>query len=124
LALGFAANGTVHLVRPAVFDSLMPRVLAARWHRTLIALSGVAELVCAAGLLGRRRWAGGASVAFFVAVYPANVQMALDAGTGRNPGLSDRRALAWGGLPLQLPMLAAAWRARSVKGPAPAGRPY
>ncbi len=123
LALGFAASGTVHLVRPAVFDPLMPRVLPARWHRTLIALSGLAELVCAAGLLGRRRWAGGASVALLVAVFPANVQMALDAGTGRNPGLSDRRALAWGRLPLQLPLLAAAWRARPAGGPVPARRP-
>ena len=117
LALGFAASGTVHLVRPAVFDPLMPRVLPARWHRTLIALSGLAELVCAAGLLGRRRWAGGASVALLVAVFPANVQMALDAGTGRNPGPTDSRAVAWGRLPLQLVMAWMALQARSRPDP-------
>jgi len=116
LALGFAASGTVHLVHPGVFEPLMPRVLPARWHRGLIWVSGMAELVCAAGLLRRRPWAGGASAALLMAVFPANVQMALDAGSGRNPRLSDNRVLAWGRLPLQLPMIAAAWRARRHSG--------
>ncbi len=46
------------------------------------------------------------------AVFPANVQMALDSGTGRNHGPSDRRAVAWGRLPLQLVMAWAALQAR------------
>ena len=70
------------------------------------------ELVCAAGLLRRTRWAAAASVATLVAVFPANVQMALDAGTGRNAGPSDSRAIAWGRLPLQLLMVWAALQAR------------
>jgi uncharacterized membrane protein len=45
-------------------------------------------------------------------VFPANVQMALDAGTGRNTGPSDSRAVAWGRLPLQLLMAWAALQAR------------
>ncbi len=44
-------------------------------------------------------------------MFPANVQMALDAGTGRNTGPSDGRAVAWGRLPLQLVMAWAALQA-------------
>jgi uncharacterized membrane protein len=82
----------------------------------LIYASGVAELICAIGLVRRTRWAAAASIATLGAVFPANVQMALDSGSGRNAGPADRRALAWGRLPLQLPMVWAALQAR------PAGR--
>ena len=75
-------------------------------------MSGLAELACAAGLIRRTRWAAAASVVVLAAVFPANVQMALDAGSGRNPGLADRRAVAWGRLPLQLVMAWVALQAR------------
>jgi uncharacterized membrane protein len=112
LAAVFATSGTVHLVHPEAFASLMPRIIPGRHHKNLIYLSGLAELICALGLVRRTRWAAAASVATLGAVFPANVQMALDAGSGRNPGPSDRRALAWGRLPLQLPMVWAALQAR------------
>jgi uncharacterized membrane protein len=102
----------VHLVRPQVFARIMPRAIPEEHHTDLIYVSGVAELVCAAGLVRRTRWAAAASVVVLTAVFPANVQMALDAGTGRNPGPSDSRALAWGRLPLQLVMAWAALQAR------------
>jgi uncharacterized membrane protein len=92
----------------------MPRVLPQRSHRALVYASGVAELVCAVGLLRRRRWAGSASAVLLAAVFPANVQMALDSGHGRNAGLPDNRIFAWGRLPLQIPMLRAALSARST----------
>ena len=69
------------------------------------------------GLVRRTRWAAAASVATLAAVFPANVQMALDAGTGRNPGPADSRAVAWGRLPLQLVMVWAALQSRT--GPDP-----
>jgi uncharacterized membrane protein len=112
LAAIFTASGTVHFVRPQAFDSLMPRAIPAGQHRNLIYLSGLAELVCAAGLFRRARWAAPASVAVLGAVFPANLQMALDAGSGRNSGAADRPAVAWGRLPLQLPMIWAALQAR------------
>ncbi|MGC9960822.1 MAG: DoxX family protein [Acidimicrobiales bacterium] len=114
LAAVFILSGTTHLVRPQVFDALMPRVLPKGSHRGLIYASGAAELACAFGLLLQRRWAGSLSVLVLAAVWPANLQMALDAGTGRHPGLADSGIVAWGRLPLQIPMLQAAWRARSV----------
>ena len=112
LANVFAASGTVHLVRPQAFAGIVPRAIPSRHHQGLIYLSGLAEFVCAVGLFRRARWAAPASVAVLGAVFPANVQMALDAGSGRNAGAADRRAVAWGRLPLQLPMIWAALQAR------------
>jgi uncharacterized membrane protein len=112
LAAAFVASGLVHLVRPQVFASIMPRAIPERHHTNLIYVSGLAELACALGLVRRTRWAPGASVAVLVAVFPANVQMALDAGSGRNSGPSDSPPVAWGRLPLQLVMIWAALQAR------------
>jgi len=112
LAAAFAVSGTVHFVRPSSFDALMPRVLPTRAHRALIYASGAAELVCALGLVRRRRWASPLSTAVLVAVFPANVQMALDSGSGRNPGAADRPVVGWGRLPLQGAMIWAARQAR------------
>ena len=112
LAAAFAASGTVHLVRPQAFAAIMPRALPEKHHRNLIYLSGLAELVCAVGLIRRRAWAAPASVAVLGAVFPANMQMALDAGSGRNPGAADTRLVAWGRLPLQIPMVWAALQSR------------
>jgi uncharacterized membrane protein len=116
LACIFGASGLLHLVRPALFESLVPRVFPSRSHRPLIYASGAAELVCAVGLVRRSRWAPAASSALLVAVLPANLQMAFDAGTGRHPGAMDSRAVAWGRIPLQLPLLWAARQARRTEG--------
>jgi uncharacterized membrane protein len=112
LAAAFTASGTVHLVRPQAFAAIMPRALPERHHKNLIYLSGLIELVCAVGLFRRTRWAAPACVAVLGAVFPANLQMALDAGSGRNPGAADTHLLAWGRLPLQIPMVWAALQSR------------
>jgi uncharacterized membrane protein len=112
LAAMFVASGAVHLVRPRAFAAIMPRALPEQHHKNLIYLSGLIEIVCAVGLFRRARWAAPASVAILGAVFPANLQMALDAGSGRNPGPADTRLVAWGRLPLQLPMVWAALQSR------------
>jgi uncharacterized membrane protein len=112
LAAAFAASGLVHLVRPQVFASIMPRAIPKRHHTNLIYVSGLAELACTLGLARNTRWASAASVTVLAAVFPANVQMALDAGSGRNSGPADSPVLAWGRLPLQLVMIWAALQAR------------
>jgi uncharacterized membrane protein len=99
LTMIFATSGVLHFVRPQTFDAIVPRVLPA--PRLLVYASGAAELVCAVGLARRSDWARLASAAVLVAVFPANVQMALDAGSGRHHGLADNPALAWARLPLQ-----------------------
>jgi uncharacterized membrane protein len=112
LAAMFASSATVHLVRPQAFAAIMPRAIPERHHKSLIYLSGLIELVCAVGLFRRAAWAAPASVAVLGAVFPANLQMALDAGSGRNPGAADKPVVAWGRLPLQIPMVWAALQSR------------
>lgn len=108
LAALFATSGTVHLVRPETFEPLMPTAVPA--HRELIVGSGVAELACAAGLLHHRtrRFAGWASAALLVGVFPGNLKMADDARRSRSPRF---QAIAYGRLPLQAPLVRIALRA-------------
>jgi uncharacterized membrane protein len=115
LATIFAGSGTLHLVRPEVYEPIVPRSLPA--HRELVIVSGVAELACAAGLLGgrTRRVAGLASAALLVGIFPANVQMSLDharrARRRRDLGSAMFFAGTVARLPLQWPMIRAALRA-------------
>jgi uncharacterized membrane protein len=108
LAGAFVTSGLVHLVRPETFEAIMPKVVPA--HREVIYASGVAELVCAAGLLHprTRKLAGWGSLAVLLAVYPANLKMAGDALQTHDPKF---KAAALARLPLQLPMIRAALRA-------------
>ena len=105
----FAVSGVVHLVRPETYEPLMPDLVPA--HREVILASGVAELLCAAGLLHprTRRLAGWASAAAAAGRLPRQPQ------DGRpTPAAPTRRALkaaAYGRLPLQLPMIRTAWKA-------------
>ena len=73
VAVPFTVSGVVHLVRPQVFERIVPRFLPRR--RELVLASGVAELVCAAAVLtpGTRRVGGYASAVLLAAVFPANV---------------------------------------------------
>lgn len=104
----FALSGTVHLVKPELYEPLMPSWVPA--HREVILVSGVAELLCAGGLVvpRTRRGAGWASAALLLAVYPGNLKMADDA---RRSSSSRFKAIAYGRLPLQAPMIKAALRA-------------
>jgi uncharacterized membrane protein len=77
----------------------------------VIAVSGVAELVCAAGLLARARWAGPASTILLVAVFPGNVAYAIRV-TADPASTSWLVAAAWLRLPLQVPLIWAALQAR------------
>lgn len=104
----FLVSGTVHLVKPEVFEPLMPSWVPR--HREVIIGSGIAELVCAAGMLHprTRKVAGYASAALLAGVFPGNVQMAMDAQRSRSTPL---KAASLARLPLQLPMIRGALRA-------------
>lgn len=116
LTVAFVTSGVIHLVRPQVFEDTIPPQLPA--HRELVLVSGVAELAGAVGMwLPRtRRVAGMASALLLVAVFPANVQMTLDAAEAVQTKGSSPERIAWlsgtvARLPLQLPLIRAAWRA-------------
>jgi uncharacterized membrane protein len=108
LASAFVVSGVVHLVRPETFEPIMPKMVPA--HREVIYASGVAELLCAAGLLhpSTRRAAGWGSLLVLLGVYPANFKMAGDA---LKTDDTRFKAASIARLPLQLPMIRAAWRA-------------
>ena len=73
----------------------------------LVYLSGVFELLGGLGLLPARtrRLAGWGLLALLVAVFPANVYMALI-----HEQLHIPAWVAWGRLPLQLPLMWWVWR--------------
>ncbi|WP_112271141.1 DoxX family protein [Lentzea terrae] len=103
--LGLA--GTTHFTRPKYYDAIVPRTLPGT-PRQWTHISGVAELALATAVaVPRTRKLGGvAAAAFFIAVFPANVKMALDF-RSKSP---KARALAYGRLPLQIPLVAWAWK--------------
>ena len=109
LAALFAGSGTLHLGRAGLYLPLVPRVLPAR--DGIVLASGVAELACAAGLLMHARWASLASTLLLVAVFPANVAYAISAASARSTSPLVV-AVAWGRLPLQVPLIWAALQAR------------
>jgi uncharacterized membrane protein len=115
LAGSFLASGVLHFVKPETFESIIPRSIPA--HRTLVYVSGAAELLCAAGLLypRTRRAAGIASAVLLVAVFPANVNMAGKAGKKLSDDPADHTkqgllAASVARLPMQLPMIRTALR--------------
>lgn len=115
LALLFAASSLVHLIRPKVFEPLIPKWLA---HPRLVAYaSGAAELICAGGLATRARWSRSASVLLLGAVFPGNIQMALNAAHEGGGHLTRAELLAFGRLPLQVPLIWAAWQAGGAPRP-------
>ena len=126
LAGVFGVIGVLHFVVPGSFEQAIPRRLPSK--RGLVYASGVAELVCAAGLVTEAPWAGPASAAVLLAVWPANIQMAIDATTAKKP-LAQQIGL-WVRVPFQLPMIHTALTARRAnearraaagQAPAPAG---
>ena len=101
----FAVSGVVHLVRPQVYEPIVPKFIPGAHEVVLV--SGVAELVLAAGLLipQTRKAAGYGSAALLAGVFPANVQMSVDvAKAGNKPLLAASLAR----LPMQYPMIKAA----------------
>jgi uncharacterized membrane protein len=113
LAAFFLAAGTLHFLRPRMYEAIVPDALASR-RREVVLASGVAELAGGAGVLHprTRRAAGWWLIATLVAVFPANVHMAVH--PERYRGI-PRWAL-WLRLPLQ--GLCIAWVHRTAAGPA------
>src|SRR5215213_2296490 len=98
LAALMVGIGTLHFLTPAPFVRIVPPILPA--PLALVSISGFFEILGGLGLLvpRTRRAAAWGLVALYVAVFPANVNMAvnnLPFGEVRNP------TLAWLRLPMQ-----------------------
>ena len=97
IALIFGTSGVLHLLKPGPFMAIMPPWLPA--HRELVLLSGVCEILGAIGVLvpATQVAAGWGLIALLLAVFPANIQMLL------NARASHASALWMAGLIARLP---------------------
>ena len=109
LALFFLGAGIMHFVKPGAYQATVPDPLPG--HREIVYISGVAEIAGALALLDRRSapWAGWWLIALLVAVFPANVNMAVNAERFR----AVPEALLWVRLPIQVLLIAWVWRVSS-----------
>ncbi len=108
-----AVAGALHLLVPGPYQRIVPAPLTP-WRAEVIAVSGLAELGCAVLLLAprTRRLGAWATALLFVAVFPANVQMALHGGYADAGFPANSAPLAWLRLPLQVPLI---WWALSLR---------
>jgi uncharacterized membrane protein len=106
VALLFLGAGVLHFVKPGAYEPTVPDALPG--HREIVYVSGVAELAGGLAMLHERsaRWAGWWLIALLVAVFPANVNMAVNAERFR----SVPEALLWVRLPIQALLIAWVWR--------------
>lgn len=116
----FVLAGAMHFVIPETYEKIMPSYLPAQ--RELVYASGVAELAGGVGLMHpqTRRWAQWWLIATLIAVFPANLNMALrpERYAAATPG---GKATLIARLPLQLVFIA--WvRAAAQRGQRTAGR--
>ena len=107
----FLVAGLLHFLKPAPYVAIVPDALPRK--REIVYASGVAELAGGAGVLypRTRRLAGWWLIATLVAVFPANVNMAVNA--GRFKGIPPWAL--WARLPVQALLIAWAYRAAATK---------
>ena len=104
LAVFFVIAGCLHFVYPASYLRIMPPFLP--WPNVLIAISGVAEIMGGLGLLTSqwRRPAAWGLALLLVAVFPANIYMAV--AHIRFAGWLGQPWIPWARLPLQFVLIA------------------
>lgn len=116
----FTGAGALHFIRPDFFEALVPG-----WFpdaRVANYASGAAEVALGIGLLPARtrRWSAFGLIALLAAVFPANVDTAIndvelrpvDGRMTRSVGTASgmTRLVNWVRLPLQLPLAYMMWR--------------
>ncbi len=104
----FIFAGIMHFVSPSFFVKIVPPPLAP-WALELTYISGFFELLGGIGLLipQTRTWAAYGLMALLVAVYPANIYMALEPAKFGVPAW-----ILYARLPLQFGLLWWLWRIR------------
>lgn len=99
----FIVSGIMHFAVPKIYVAIVPPILPQR--EALVYVSGAAEIVGGIGLLLPcvRRAAGYGLAILLVAVFPANIYMAV----AHIPatGVAGNRLLQWIRLPLQIPLI-------------------
>lgn len=106
-AVGFAIAGANHFLKPALYRSIIPPSFPV--PNLLVIISGICEVAGGVGLLVRqfRRAAGWGLIALLIAVFPANIYMAIH--PDAVPELHIWPWLLWARLPLQAVFIAWVW---------------
>lgn len=107
--LFFVLAGVMHFLKPRWYERIMPPYVPA--HRGTVYASGVAEIAGGLATLhpATRRFGSAFSIATLLAVFPANVHMAINAGDFKDvPG---GEAALWARLPVQALFIAWAYAA-------------
>ncbi|ATC64366.1 DoxX family protein [Nibricoccus aquaticus] len=106
LALFFVIAGANHFRTPEIYLGMMPPWLPA--PDLMNTISGAAEIFGGIGLLiaATRRAAGWGLIALLIAVFPANLHVALQ---GHMPGTDFSPLTLWLRLPFQAIFIAAVW---------------
>jgi len=108
MAVFYTLAGVMHLARPDFYLPMMPPYLP--WHAELVWLSGVAEAVLGVAVVvpALRGLAAWGIILLLVAVFPANVHIALHNvpvfGASEGAGIGN-----WIRLPVQGLLIAWAW---------------
>lgn len=101
--------GVLHFVSPRGFEKIVPKWLPA--PKALVYISGVFEILGGLGLMipFSQRFSAWGLIALYLAVFPANVNMAVN-----EIQLSKKKPLPvwtlWARLPLQFVLIAWAWQ--------------
>ena len=87
MALAYLAAGIYHFVAPGFYKKIMPAYLP--YHMELIYVSGVFEILLGLLLLpaSTRVYAAWGVIALLIAIFPANIQMAVTFYQRKNPYL-------------------------------------
>lgn len=105
MSLLYIAAGIYHFVNPKMYLRIMPPYLP--FHLPLVYISGVCEILFALLLIPESTRTIGAwlIIVLLVAVFPANIQMAINFKQHNSPGLW----IAIARLPLQIALIWWAW---------------
>jgi uncharacterized membrane protein len=112
LAGFFSFAGTMHFVIPRSYEAMMPPSLPR--HREAVVVSGIAEIAGGVAVLhpATRRLGRWGLLALLLAVFPANVHMAVNPEQVKGLDLNKiPRWALWARLPLQPLAMLWVWRA-------------
>ena len=98
-AVFYVVAGALHFIKPAPYLRIMPPYIP--WATAMVRISGGFEILGGVGLLlpATRRAAAWGLIALLIAVFPANLYMAMHPAEAGAAGIAP--VLRWGRLPLQ-----------------------
>lgn len=110
LCLLFVGAGRSHFQDPDAWAAIVPPPLPAR---ACVYLSGMAEIVLGLGLLIFPEQAAWGLIVLLLAIFPANIYMAVSG--VQLHGFPSQPWMAWARLPFQFVLIALVWWSRPPK---------